>query len=151
MASTVLSFCTRCQILHFFGPSNDWYHCMQLVAWKKVEDSCQFLPPIQPDDCGKCYLMILFNISLCCPMGVVLVTWDAQCWPCCFQNDIFIIFSHFPPASYWFKSQITLSRDALGINLDKNKFCNPLAFMGWALRPCKVKSYKGLQGIHHMP
>ena len=75
----------------------------------------------------------------------------AQCWPCCFQNDIFIIFSHFPLASYWFKSQITLSRDALGINLDKNKFCNPLAFMGWALRPCKVKSYKGLQGIHHMP
>ena len=76
----------------------------------------------------------------------------SQCWPCCFQNDIFIIFSHFPPASYCFKSQITLSSSALGINLDKNKFCNyPLAFMWWALRPCKVKSYKGLQGIHHMP
>ena len=75
----------------------------------------------------------------------------AQCWPCCFQNDIFIIFSHFPPASYWFKSQITLSRDALGINLDKNKFCNPLAFMGWALQPCKVKCYNSLQHIQDMP
>ena len=49
-----------------------------------------------------------------------------------------------------FKNELTFSRGAIGINLNKNKFYNPLAFMGWALRPCKVKCYKGLQHIQDM-